>query len=67
MERLRETLGTMPLYKRLVMTLVGLLVIIGIFDAVHNLPVVSGCGFYGRCSQPAQADPPSELGRSPAE
>ncbi|MES2492809.1 MAG: hypothetical protein V4579_05940 [Pseudomonadota bacterium] len=38
--------------KRLIVTGMSLVVVLGIFVAFSNLPVVTGCGFYGQCGAP---------------
>jgi hypothetical protein len=40
-----------------------LLTLVGIFDALTNLPVVSGCAFYGECHRESFRDPPGEMGK----
>ena len=51
--------------KFLMLGIVGL-VFVGIFDALGNLPVISGCGFYGNCAIDGPAEPPTDLGLDPA-
>lgn len=58
-------LQNMPVYKKLVAFGILGLAIVGVFDALANLPVVSGCSFYGECSLPEVADPPTDLGGGP--
>lgn len=36
-------------FKHVVVTIVALLAFAGIYAALRNLPVASGCGFYGQC------------------
>lgn len=48
-----------------VVTGIVLIVFIGVIDAVANLPVITGCAFYGQCGWPS--DPPTELDVSPVE
>lgn len=33
-----------------------LVVVVGVFVAFTNLPVLTGCGFYAQCGAPAVAD-----------
>ncbi|WP_157222315.1 hypothetical protein [Novosphingobium sp. AP12] len=56
------THGMSPL-KILVVASSGLLTLVGIFDALTNLPVVSGCAFYGECHRESFRDPPGEMGK----
>jgi hypothetical protein len=35
--------------KRLIMLCIAILGVAGLYDAVRNLPVISGCAFYGDC------------------
>jgi hypothetical protein len=51
--------------KRMVMFGIVALVIVGVFDALSNLPVISGCAFYGNCAVDGPAEPPTELGLDP--
>jgi len=39
--------------KKLVLALIALLAIIGVWIAFANLPVITGCGYYGRCGPTA--------------
>jgi len=45
--------GVMNAFKRTVMVTVVLLACAGVYTALRNMPVLSGCGFYGDC--PADA------------
>jgi hypothetical protein len=45
----------MSLFKRTVMFTVILLACAGVYSALRNMPVLSGCGFYSNC--PAQEKP----------
>lgn len=36
-------------YKKIFMLCIVGLVFVGVFDTLSNLPVVSGCTFYGNC------------------
>jgi hypothetical protein len=45
--------GVMNAFKRTVMFTVVLLACAGVYTALRNMPVLSGCGFYGDC--PADA------------
>lgn len=40
-----------------------ILTLVGIVDALHNIPVVSGCAFYGDCERESFRDPPGKLGK----
>ena len=53
-------LYSMPMWKRLIVVLIAALAFAGLFDALSNLPIVSGCTFYGECPQDLPSDPPSE-------
>ncbi|TIO08914.1 hypothetical protein [Mesorhizobium sp.] len=57
----------MSVYKKFLMLGIVGLVFVGVFDAVSNLPVISGCAFYGNCAIDGPADPPTELGLDPVE
>lgn len=46
----------MGLFKRTVMFTVILLACAGVYSALRNMPVLSGCGFYSDCP-----DEPGEL------
>ena len=35
--------------RQLVLFLFGALVLAGLYEAVHNLPVMTGCSFYSEC------------------
>jgi FtsH-binding integral membrane protein len=51
-------------YKKMMMFgIIGLL-FVAVLDAFSNLPVVSGCAFYGNC---AIAEAPIELSLDPTE
>ncbi|AFL50269.1 hypothetical protein ABIE78_003933 [Sinorhizobium fredii] len=64
-EGVREMLRDMAFYKKIIAAGVVGLAFVGVFDALKNLPVVSGCTFYGRCSQGDIAEPPTDLGFDP--
>ena len=49
--------GAMSLFKRTVMFTVILLACAGVYSAVRNMPVLSGCGFYSDCPR----DEPKDL------
>ena len=49
-------------WKQAVLAALVLLVIVGVYDAIRNLPVVSGCSFYANCPE-RPSEPPSALGR----
>ncbi|MFC0198898.1 hypothetical protein [Paracoccus rhizosphaerae] len=65
-EKLATAVPTPPngLMKAVLVGIV-LLVFVGVIDAIANLPVITGCAFYGQCEVPSS--PPTELGVSPAE
>ncbi|MCJ2188381.1 hypothetical protein [Novosphingobium beihaiensis] len=54
---------TLPAWKTLVVLACAVLGLVGIFDAVTNLPVVSGCAFYSHCDEGAFRNPPGAMGR----
>ena len=39
----------MAIRKKLALSLLALLVLAGAYDALRNLPVLSGCNFYSDC------------------
>jgi hypothetical protein len=46
----------LPYAKRLVVIASAALTVVGVFDAMQNLPIVSGCAFYAQChKQPSRA------------
>lgn len=49
--------------KQAILAATGLLVAAGIYDAIYNLPIVSGCAFYGECQKESFRSPPGKLGR----
>jgi hypothetical protein len=51
---------SLPLWKKLILGGVALVAVIGLADAFSNLPVVSGCTFYGDCPADLPPEPPSE-------
>ncbi|AZN97347.1 hypothetical protein EJ066_08620 [Mesorhizobium sp. M9A.F.Ca.ET.002.03.1.2] len=55
----------MSAYKKFLMLGIVGLVFVGVFDALSNLPVISGCAFYGNCAIDGPAEPPTELGLDP--
>lgn len=59
-------LRDMSAYKKIFMLGVIGLVFVGIFDALSNLPVVSGCTYYGNCLD-GSAEPQTEPGLDPSE
>ena len=61
-ERSRMVFQDMPLYKKLVALGIVGLAFVGVFDALTNLPVVSGCTFYGECRLGDLVEPPTDLG-----
>lgn len=58
-------LQDMPVYKQLIVFGIAGLAVVGIFDALANLPVVSGCSFYGECALGDLSTPPTDLGHDP--
>jgi hypothetical protein len=65
----REGRATMRMIKKTVMFTVVLLACAGVYSALRNMPVLSGCSFYGECpddaaspelSTVASMDPTSE-------
>jgi hypothetical protein len=58
-------LQDMPLYKKLIALGIVGLAFVGVFDALANLPVISGCSFYGECALGDVSTPPTDLGRDP--
>lgn len=46
-------------FKRVVITMVAALACAGVYSALRNLPVASGCGFYGDCPEAADVEDPS--------
>lgn len=47
----------LSLWRKAVVAAIGVLVIAGIYDALRNLPVVSGCAFYDNCPADLPPDP----------
>lgn len=43
-------------FKRVVIAAVAALACAGVYGALRNLPVASGCGFYGHCPETADVD-----------
>jgi hypothetical protein len=39
-----------------VLLLFGALALAGLYDAVHNLPVLTGCSFYAECGDDSVAE-----------
>ncbi len=58
-------LRDMPVYKKLIALGVVGLAAVGVFDALVNLPVVSGCTFYGECALGDASTPPTDPGIDP--
>jgi hypothetical protein len=57
----------MKLLKRIVIVMVAAVACAGVYGALRNLPVVSGCGFYGDCPESADLEQPAtSLAASPA-
>jgi hypothetical protein len=46
----------MKFCKRIVMAMVIAVACAGVYGALRNLPVVSGCGFYGDCPETAEVE-----------
>ncbi|OHV72772.1 hypothetical protein [Ensifer sp. LCM 4579] len=55
----------MPVYKKLIALGAVVVALVGVFDALANLPVVSGCSFYGNCDLADASTPPTDLGNDP--
>lgn len=53
-------LEALPLWKKIIVIGVSLVAIAGLFDGLSNMPVVSGCAFYGECPHDLPPDPPNE-------
>lgn len=49
--------------KRLTLAGTGAVAIVGVYVAVMNLPVVSGCAFYANCESESFRKPPGAMGR----
>lgn len=58
---------SLPLWKRLVVIGSGVLTLVGIYTALYNLPVVSGCAFYAECENESFRRPPGAMGRDMPE
>lgn len=43
-------------WRRFVLWSVMIVALLGVFVAIANLPVLTGCGYYGRCGPAAIAD-----------
>ncbi|UVC18240.1 hypothetical protein [Mesorhizobium onobrychidis] len=57
----------MSAYKKMMMLgIIGLL-FVAVLDAFSNLPVVSGCAFYGNCAIDGSAEAPIELSLDPTD
>lgn len=54
----------MALRRRIVLAFFGVLLLAGIYGAVHNLPVLSGCYFYAECPQ-TETEPVEPPRRTP--
>ncbi len=59
--------GHLAPYLKMAFAGIVLVVVVGIYDAIHNLPVVTGCSFYGRCPDIPMTDPPTDLQESPVQ
>lgn len=60
-------LRNLSAYKKMLMLGIVGLVFVAAFDAVSNLPVVSGCAFYGNCAIDGSAEAPNEFSLEPTE
>jgi hypothetical protein len=49
----------MKAFKKVVVAMVIALACAGVYSALRNLPVASGCGFYGDCPETAESEHPS--------
>lgn len=58
-----QALKELPLWKRLVVIGCALLTLVGVGDAIYNLPVTTGCAFYGDCRNEEFRNPPGSMGR----
>lgn len=54
-ERCYERVCEMKVFKKAVVAMVVMLACVGVYSALRNLPVVSGCGFYGECPETAES------------
>jgi hypothetical protein len=54
--------------KRVVVAVVAAVACAGVYGALRNLPVISGCGFYANCPSAEKAEnaPTSALAAAPA-
>ena len=58
----------MKCLKQVVMGAVIVVAVAGVYGALRNLPIVSGCGFYGDCPQAAdviKSDKSEAIARTP--
>ena len=55
---------TMAFLKRAVVGMVIALACAGVYSALRNLPVASGCGFYGECPETADSESASPASRT---
>ncbi|WP_292547822.1 hypothetical protein [Mesorhizobium sp.] len=55
----------MSAYKKMLMLGIVGLVLVAAFDAFSNLPVVSGCAFYGNCAIDSSAEAPNGHSQDP--
>lgn len=58
------TISKLAPWKRAILLAVGLLALAGLYDALSNLPVVSGCAFYQNCPRDLPPDPLEADGRA---
>lgn len=49
-------MGVILDWKRIVLWAIILVAVMGVFIALTNLPVVTGCGYYARCGTSAVVD-----------
>ncbi|CAH2397634.1 conserved hypothetical protein [Mesorhizobium escarrei] len=52
-------------YKKMLMLGIVGLVLVAILDAFSNLPVISGCAFYGNCAIDGSVEAPIEHSQDP--
>ena len=57
-----STSKALPAWKIAIVAACAILTLTGIFDAVKNIPVVSGCAFYSQCNEGAFRKPPGAMG-----
>jgi hypothetical protein len=57
--------GNLPFPKQLVVLATAILTLVGVFDALENIPVVSGCAFYAECTNEDYRTPPGAMRPDP--